>query len=218
MSILGSFINFVLHIDKHLSVVIQQFGGVTYAILFLIIFAETGFVLMPFLPGDSLLFTAGAFAAIGSLNVYLVLALLALAAILGDSMNYWIGYHLGPKVFQRSRFFKREHLEKTKEFYQKHGKKTIILARFMPMVRTFAPFVAGIGAMDYSLFLLYNIIGGIIWVCLFVLGGYFFGNLAWVQENFSLVILGIIILSLLPAMTEILKHRLRRERHRTKKR
>jgi len=213
MALLASFIDLILHIDIHLAAIIQSYGSLTYALLFLIIFIETGLVLTPFLPGDSLLFAAGSFAAIGSLNIYLLLFLLTVAAILGDSLNYFIGYHFGQSVFNKSRFFHPEYLEKTKTFYEKYGRKTIILARFVPIVRTFAPFVAGIGKMNYSTFLLNNIIGGIAWVLLFVLGGYFLGGLSLVKENFSLFILMIIIVSLIPLLVELVKHYRKKNLH-----
>lgn len=210
MDLLMNFVDLFLHLDKYLSVVIEDFGLWTYLLLFFVIFMETGFVVTPFLPGDSLLFAAGTFAALGSFNIVGLLLLLTAAAILGDTVNYWIGHFIGPKVFhEKIRFVKREHLERTHEFYEKHGGKTIVLARFVPIIRTFAPFVAGVGRMTYGHFITYNVIGGIVWVCLFTLGGYFFGNLQVVKENFTLVILVIIAISLLPALYEILKTRLK---------
>jgi membrane-associated protein len=206
MDLLLSFVDLFLHLDKHLADIIDKFGIWTYAILFLVIFMETGFVVTPFLPGDSLLFAAGTFAALGSLNVGLLLLLLIVAAILGDTVNYWIGHYMGPRVFEENiRFIKKEHLERTHEFYEKHGGKTIVLARFVPIIRTFAPFVAGVGRMTYRHFVIYNVFGGIVWVTLFTLGGYFFGNLQVVKENFTLVVLGIIAISLVPAVYEALK-------------
>ncbi len=203
------FIDFFLHLDKHLAEVIASYGVYTYALLFVIIFLETGLVVTPILPGDSLLFAAGTFAALGSLNVGVVFVLLTVAAILGDTVNYAIGKYLGPKVFHfpKSRFFNPEHLRKTHAFYEKYGGKTIIIARFVPIVRTFAPFVAGIGAMTYPKFLAYNVIGGVAWVAICVFAGYFFGNLPFVKKNFSLVILAIIVISVLPAVFEYLRHR-----------
>lgn len=208
MDFLMSLLDFVLHLDRYLSVVIANYGLWTYLLLFLVIFMETGFVVTPFLPGDSLLFAAGTFAALGVLNVAFLLLLLAGAAILGDTVNYWIGHYVGPRVFRENvRFVKREHLERTHEFYEKHGGKTIVLARFIPIIRTFAPFVAGVGRMTYGRFIAYNVVGGMAWVSLFTLGGFFFGNLPLVKENFSLVVLAIIAVSLLPAVYEVLRAR-----------
>lgn len=211
---MANIIDFILHIDKYLSIIIQNYGIFVYGILFFIIFLETGFVLTPFLPGDSLIFAAAAFASRGDLNVFLLFIIFSVAAILGDSLNYWIGNIFGARVFEKSRFFKKEYLDRTKDFFEKHGGKAIVLARFIPIVRTFAPFVAGIGNMKYSKFLTYNIVGGIFWVGLFVFGGYFFGNIPFVQENFSLVIVAIIIISVLPIFYEWIKHvdRKRKER------
>lgn len=211
MEVLHQIIDVFLHLDKHLNEVIQQYGTLTYAILFLIIFVETGLIVMPFLPGDSLLFTAGALAAIdGSpLNVGFLIVLLIIAAFLGDTLNYSVGNYFGPKVFKRDyRFLKKEYLIKTEEFYNKHGGKTIIFARFIPIIRTFAPFVAGVGTMKYGKFLTYNIVGGVVWVVGFVMLGYFFGNLAIVKKYFTLVIFGIIILSVLPPAIEVIKHKM----------
>ncbi len=210
MELIHQFIDLVMHLDKHLGDVIQHYGNITYFILFLIIFCETGLVVTPFLPGDSLLFATGALAAsTGSLNVMLVFLILSAAAILGDTVNYWLGHFIGPKVFhyESTRFFKKEHLERTHKFYEKYGAKTIILARFIPVIRTFAPFVAGIGAMTYGKFILYNVAGGILWISLFTFSGYKFGNLPAVKENFTFVLLSIIFLSVLPALVEIWKHR-----------
>jgi membrane-associated protein len=213
MDLVTFFIDLFLHLDKHLSVVIQTYGTWTYLLLFFVIFMETGFVVTPFLPGDSLLFAAGTFAspALGSvLNIWLLYFLLIGAAFIGDTVNYWIGHFIGPRAFSGEiRFLKREYLERTEAFYQKHGGKTIVLARFIPIIRTFAPFVAGVGKMSYIHFISYNILGGIAWVTLFTWGGYFFGNLPFVKENFSFVVLAIIFLSILPAIIEILKSRLR---------
>jgi membrane-associated protein len=208
-------IDFVLHLDRHLAEIIRDYGTWTYAILFTIVFLETGLVVTPFLPGDSLLFAAGSFAALqnpdGShvLGFWLLFVLLSVAAVLGDTVNYAIGAYLGPKVFhfERSRFFNPEHLRKTHQFYEKYGGKTIIIARFVPIVRTFAPFVAGVGAMTYARFLAYNVVGGVLWVAICLSAGYFFGNLPFVKKNFSLVILVIIIISVMPAVIEYLKHR-----------
>lgn len=209
MEWLSYLIEFVLHLDKHLHELVLHYGTWVYGILFLIIFAETGLVIMPLLPGDSLLFAAGAVAATGGLDPHLLVILLIIAAILGDTVNYWIGHYVGPRVFSQthSRWFNPQHLQRTHHFYQKHGGKTIVLARFLPIIRTFAPFVAGVGRMDYVHFLIYNIIGGIIWVSSFVYMGYFFGNLPIVKENFTLVILAIIVISLLPIVIEFFKHR-----------
>ena len=208
MEFIQTLIDLFIHLDEHLSNIILQFGGWTYLILFLVIFAETGLVITPFLPGDSLLFAVGAFAANGVLNVWLIIVLLLAAAILGDSVNYSIGHYIGPRVFtDNMRFLKKEHLEKTQAFYEKHGGKTIILARFVPIIRTFAPFVAGVGVMDYRRFITFNVVGALIWVPLFTLAGYFFGNLPFVQKNFEYVILVIIGLSVLPAVYEFIKDR-----------
>jgi membrane-associated protein len=206
-------VDLFLHLDKHLHEIILQYGTLTYAILFGVIFAETGLVFTPFLPGDSLLFAAGTFAAIGSLNVHLLFLLLTIAAILGDTVNYWIGNYFGPRVFEKKiRFLKKEHLEKTHQFYEKHGGKTIIIARFIPIIRTFAPFVAGVGAMTYSKFILFNIVGGVLWCALFVYGGYFFGNLPIVKNNFSIVIIVIIFISILPGIIEFARHKLSKQK------
>ncbi len=209
MELIGSLIDFILHLDKYLVEIVQQYGTLTYAILFLIIFCETGLVVTPFLPGDSLLFAVGAIAAKGALNVYWIYLLLGLAAILGDSTNYWIGYFVGPKVFrsESSRWLNRSHLERTHEFYEKYGGKTVIIARFMPIVRTFAPFVAGIGRMTYLKFLFFSVTGTVLWIGGFVTAGYLFGNIPFVQENFSLAVIAIIIISLMPAVIEALRAR-----------
>ena len=210
MELITYLIDLFLHLDKHLSVVIQTYGTWTYLLLFLIIFLETGLVVTPFLPGDSLIFAAGTFAGLGSLNVWLLFVLLTAAAIIGDTVNYWIGHFIGPRAFSGEiRFLKKEYLDRTHAFYEKHGGKTIILARFVPIIRTFAPFVAGIGAMSYGHFITYNVVGGVVWVALFTFGGYFFGNLKFVQENFTLVVLAIIFISVLPAVVEFLKERSR---------
>ncbi|MCC6346523.1 MAG: DedA family protein [Nitrospirales bacterium] len=209
MDLIVSFIDIFMHLDKHLSAIIQEYGTVTYLILFLIIFCETGLVVTPFLPGDSLLFAAGTFAALGSLDPFWLFVLLSIAAVAGDTVNYWIGNFLGSKVFQyeNSRFFRKEHLQRTHLFYEKYGGKTIIIARFVPILRTFAPFVAGVGSMAYGRFLSYNVIGGIAWIGLCVFAGYFFGALPVVRNNFTLVILAIILISLLPGIVEVLRHR-----------
>ncbi len=205
-------VDFLLHFDVHLINFVDAYGAWTYGILFLIIFLETGLVITPFLPGDSLLFAAGAIAAQGSLEVGWLFLLLCLAAIGGDNTNYWIGHYVGPAVFkqERSRFFKRSYLEKTHRFYEKYGNIAVILARFIPIVRTFTPFVAGIGQMTYRRFLIYDVIGGIVWISLFTFGGYFFGNIPFVQRNFSLVVVVIILLSVLPPVIEAIRHRLKK--------
>ena len=201
-------IDLVLHLDEYLNVIITNYGVWTYGILFLIIFMETGFVVTPFLPGDSLLFAAGSFAALGSLNPVYLFVLLSIAAVLGDTINYAIGAYIGPKAFSGEvKYLKREHLDRTHEFYEKHGGKTIILARFIPIIRTFAPFVAGIGSMTYSRFIIFNVVGGITWVALFTFGGYYFGNLPVVRNNFELVIFAIIFISFIPPILEFFKAR-----------
>ncbi len=209
MDFLTKLINIVLQLDKHLSALIQSYGIWTYLILFAVIFCETGLVVFPFLPGDSLLFAAGSFASLGALKVTWLFMILSAAAVLGDTVNYWIGHALGPKVFRKesSRFFKREYLDRTHAFYEKYGGKTIIIARFVPIIRTFAPFVAGIGSMSYGKFLSYNVIGGVSWVAVFVFGGYFFGNIPIVRRNFTLVIIMIIIISMMPGLIEYIRHK-----------
>jgi membrane-associated protein len=213
-------IDLFLHLDEYLGVVISQYGALTYALLFGVIFMETGLVVTPFLPGDSLLFAAGTFAspalavATGKppLSIVLLWFLLFVAAVLGDTANYWIGHTIGPRAFSGNvRFLKKEHLDRTHAFYEKHGGKTIILARFVPIIRTFAPFVAGVGAMSYSHFIAYNVIGGFLWVTLFTLMGYFFGNLSIVRDNFSLVVIAIVLISVLPAVYEVAKEKMTRK-------
>jgi membrane-associated protein len=199
-------IDFILHIDVHLGALITQYGTLTYAILFGIIFIETGLVFFPFLPGDSLLFAAGAFSALGSLNIFIVIPLLMLAAVLGDTVNYWIGHFFGEKLIANPRIpIKKEHIEETQKFFTKHGGKTIILARFVPIVRTFAPFVAGIGKMHYGQFISFNVIGGISWVLLGTTLGYFFGNIPVVKDNFSVIILVIVLISVIPMLIPLIK-------------
>jgi membrane-associated protein len=211
LDLLRSIMDFFLHLDQHLSQAISQYGGWTHLLLFLIVFCETGLVVTPFLPGDSLLFAAGTFAALGALDLWLIILLLVVAAILGDTVNYWVGAYVGPRAFSGNmRFLKQEYLDRTRAFYEKHGGKTIIMARFVPIIRTFAPFVAGVGAMSYPRFITYNVVGAVLWVVLFVLGGYFFGNIRVVRENFTLVILAIIGISLLPILVESLRARGRR--------
>lgn len=201
--------DYVLHIDKYLANIIDSFGNWTYVLLFAVIFAETGLVVMPFLPGDSLLFAVGALAGAGLLNIWVIYISMLVAAILGDTVNYWAGHYIGPKVFKKnnSRLFKKEYLEKTRVFYEKHGGKTIIIARFLPIIRTFAPFVAGIGNMHYGTFLLYNITGAFIWVTSLTFIGYFFGGLPWVKANFEYAIFGIIAISLLPLIVEYINYK-----------
>ena len=208
MELVRQLIDFVLHIDTHLDAIIQSYGTWTYALVFAIVFCETGLVVTPFLPGDSLLFALGAFSARGSLDLSVVILILSVAAILGDTVNYWIGAIIGPKVFhtERTRFLNKRHLQRTHEFYERHGGKTIIIARFVPIIRTFAPFVAGIGKMSYGKFVAYNVIGGLAWVLLFVLGGYYFGNLPVVKRNFTFVIMAIIVISVIPAVVEWIRH------------
>jgi membrane-associated protein len=207
MTSLHVFIDFVLHLDRHLAGIIRDYGTWTYGILCLIVFCETGLVVLPLLPGDSLLFAAGTFAALGSLNPWLLFALLAAAAIAGDNVNYWVGRQVGPRAFSgRVRFLKVSHLERTRTFFARHGTRAIVLARFVPIVRTFTPFVAGVGEMPYLRFLGYDVGGGILWVGLFTWAGFFFGNLPAVRRNFSLVVMGIIIVSALPILIEVTKN------------
>ncbi len=202
MELLAQFVDLVLHLDVHLSVLVQQYGLWIYAILFFVIFAETGFVVTPFLPGDSLLFVAGALAALGQggMDITTLILVLLIAAVLGNMVNYQIGRFIGPKVFhwESSRFFNKAALEKTHAFYEKHGGKTLVISRFMPVFRTFAPFVAGVGAMTYARFFLFNLVGALAWIVSLSLAGYFFGNLPWVKQNLSLVIVGIIVVSMIP--------------------
>lgn len=210
MEILKSFVDIMLHLDVHLSEFVSQYGTFTYAILFLVIFAETGFVVTPFLPGDSLLFAAGAIASFGSLNIGVMVLLLIVAAVFGDTANYWIGHFLGRKIVDNPhiKFINQEHIDKTEQFYKKHGAKTIILARFVPIVRTFAPFVAGVGSMHYSTFITYNIVGGVLWVSLFTLLGYFFGNMPFIKHNFHYAVFAIIGLSIVPMIYEFIQAKL----------
>lgn len=210
MQLIQMTIDFILHIDTHLSAIVQNYGMWSYAVLFLIVFCETGLVVLPFLPGDSLIFAAGALVSVSSMNIFTLLLVLMAAAIIGDTVNYEIGKLLGRGLYenQNIKFIKKEYLDKTNSFYDKHGGKTIILARFVPIIRTFAPFVAGMGKMHYSKFISYNIIGGITWVALFTLMGYFFGNLPAVQHNFTLVIFAIILVSVLPGAFAYLKSKI----------
>src|SRR5712664_1643636 len=210
MELVAQLWDFVVHLDAHLAAFVAQHGAWVYGLLFLIVFCETGLVVTPFLPGDSLLVAVGTFAALGALDLALVIGLLSVAAILGDSVNYAIGARLGPRVFhEESRFLNRRHLERTREFYERYGAKTIVIARFVPIVRTFAPFVAGIGQMRYARFLFYNVAGGVGWIVILVMGGYLFGDIPAVRRNFSLVIFAIIVLSILPALVEVARQRRR---------
>lgn len=207
--VFSKFLDMILHLDKYIAVLTQSYGAWMYGILFLVLFAETGLVFFPFLPGDSLLFVVGSFAAQGSFNIFSLIFLLSFAAILGDTVNYWIGHSFGRYLIQHA-WIKQHYIQHTEEFYEKHGKKTIILARFIPIIRTFAPFIAGIGKMDYPVFFLYNIIGGVLWVTLFLTLGYFFGRLSYVQEHFGLFVIGIIIFSLIPLVKEVY-HQMRKK-------
>jgi membrane-associated protein len=209
MELITYLIDLFLHLDEHLANIISQYGTWTYGILFFVIFMETGFVVTPFLPGDSLLFAAGTFASpvMGeALNVYLLVGLLTVAAILGDTVNYWIGHYVGERAYD-SRWVKKEYIERTQAFFAKHGGKTIFLARFVPIIRTFAPFVAGVGKMSYGYFISYNFIGALVWVPLFTFAGYFFGTMPFVQKNFEFVIIAIILISLIPVFYEAWKAR-----------
>lgn len=216
MEIITQVLDFFLHLGDYLGMIIEAFGIWTYVILFLVIFAETGLVVTPFLPGDSLLFLVGAFAGLGYLNIIVVYVLLLIAAILGDSVNYWLGNKIGPRVFNKenSRVFNKEYLEKTRKFYDKYGAKTIIIARFVPIVRTFAPFVAGIGSMEYKTFFKYNVIGAFIWVTSLVFAGYFLGNNELVKKNIEVAIFLIIGISLLPMVFEFVKHKMEKRKQR----
>lgn len=211
MELIQTLVDLFLHLDKHLGQVIHTYDTWSYVLLFFVIFMETGFVVTPFLPGDSLLFAAGTFASPAlnsSLNIWALLGLLMVAAVAGDTLNYWIGHLIGPRAFSGNvRFLKKEYLDRTHAFYEKHGGKTIVIARFIPIIRTFAPFVAGVGRMRYGYFITYNIVGGLIWTALFVFGGYFFGNLPFVQDHFSLIIIAIIVISAIPAVIEAVKAR-----------
>jgi membrane-associated protein len=209
MDLITTLIDFIIHIDEHLSVIISNYGAWTYGILFLIVFAETGFVVTPFLPGDSLIFAAATFAARGDINPWVLFLVVATAGIIGDAVNYSIGHYIGPRVFTEDvRFLRREYLDKAHEFFEKHGGKAIFLARFVPIIRTFVPFVAGAGAMSYGKFVVYNVLGALTWVGLFDILGYFFGNIPAVEEHFSLVVIGIILVSLVPAVSEFIKARM----------
>jgi membrane-associated protein len=209
LDLIAQFIDIVLNLDKHLVWVVQNYGDYIYALLFLVIFCETGLVVTPFLPGDSLLFVAGALAATGHMDVHGLFAALATASFLGDNTNYWIGRFIGPKVFRSrdSRWLNRAYLEKTHQFYERHGGKTIVIARFMPIVRTFAPFVAGIGRMTYTQFLFYSFAGSILWISSFVYGGYYFGNIPFIKQNLTWFIIGIVLLSIAPGVIAWLRAR-----------
>lgn len=211
MEAITNIISFILHIDKHLGEIISNYGTLSYLILFGVIFAETGLVFVPFLPGDSLLFAAGAFAALGSFNIYLILVSLFTAAFAGDTVNYWIGHFFGQKIIDNPKipFINQKHIDETQEFYKKHGGKTIFLARFVPIVRTFAPFVAGVGKMNYGNFIKYNLSGAFVWVFGFTLLGFFFGNIPFIKENFSIVVLAIVALSAMPVVYEFVKARIK---------
>jgi len=214
MELLQDFIDVVLHLDRHLLDLCTQYGTWVYAILFVVIFCETGLVVTPFLPGDSLLFAVGSLAAINALDLTTSIILLLLAAILGDTVNYWIGDYVGPKVFHKenSRLLNKEYLIRTHQFYEKHGGKTIIIARFLPIIRTFAPFVAGIGSMTYRRFLLFNVVGGAAWVLLFIPAGYFFGSVPIVKNNFSLVIIALVLIPGLPTVIEVIRMQLKKRK------
>jgi len=210
MTLIKAVIDFVLNIDKNLVMMAAQYGGWIYGILFAVIFSETGLVVTPFLPGDSLLFAAGALAAMGSFNIVYLWIILAVAAFLGDTVNYWIGHFIGPKAFSmNSGILKKEYLDKAQAFYDKHGGKAIVLARFVPIVRTFAPFVAGVGKMHYGNFITYNLMGGLLWVTLFTMGGFFFGNIPWVKHNFEIVVVVIVLISVVPIVIEWIKSKRR---------
>jgi membrane-associated protein len=213
MEIITNIIDFILNIDTHLGEIIVRYGVLSYLVLWGIIFAETGFVFTPFLPGDSLLFAAGAFAALGSFNILVLLVILWIAAFLGDTVNYWIGHFFGHKIISHPKIpINQKHIDKTQKFYDKHGGKTIFLARFIPIIRTFAPFVAGVGKMEYKKFITFNIAGGFVWVFGFVLVGYFFGNLPQVKENFSVVVIAIVLISVVPIFVEFAKAKLHKKK------
>ncbi len=207
MELIQMAIDIFLHLDKHLATIIQTYGALTYLLLFVIIFCETGLVVTPFLPGDSLLFAAGVFASMGSLNIAVLLVLLGIAAVAGDTVNYWVGHFVGPRLFrgEKIKFLNQKHLDRTHEFFERYGAETIIIARFVPFVRTFAPFVAGVGSMSYARFITYNVFGGLLWVFLLTLGGYFFANMPVVKDHFSVVVLAIIVISLLPGVYEFMR-------------
>lgn len=209
MSIIGTFINVILHLDKYLNVITQNYGVWTYILIFLIIFCETGLVITPFLPGDSILFATGALAAIGSLKILILFMLFYMAAVIGDTVNYYIGQKVGNKILEKEnvKYINKEYLKKANSFYEKHGSMTIVVGRFIPIIRTFVPFVAGIGEMSYSKFIIYNMLGGLLWVTLFLGGGYFFGNLPFIKQHFSYVLIAIIIISIIPVITAFIKEK-----------
>jgi membrane-associated protein len=209
MEVILSAIDFIVHLDKHLSEIIRVFGGWSYLLLFIVVFAETGLIITPFLPGDSLLFVVGALSALGAFDPFWIFLVLVSAAIIGDTVNYAVGKYFGDRILKKGggRFFKKEHVEETHKFFERHGGKTIILARFVPIIRTFAPFVAGIGKMEYRKFVLYNITGALLWVVIFFFGGYFFGNIPFVKNNFAIAILGIIIVSVIPILIESVRRK-----------
>ncbi len=216
MELFQDLIEFILHLDRHLLELCNAYGPWVYAILFVVIFCETGLVVTPFLPGDSLLFAVGSLAAIGALDVTLSIVLLVSAAILGDTVNYWIGDFVGPKVFheEHGQWLNKEYLIRTHQFYEKHGGKTIVIARFLPIIRTFAPFVAGIGSMTYRRFLLFNVFGGVLWVCLFIPAGYFFGSVPFIKDNFSLVIIALVLIPGIPSVVEFIRIQIKRRKAR----
>jgi membrane-associated protein len=212
-----TFIDFVLHVDKHLNVLIASYGTGIYLILFMIVFIETGLVFVPFLPGDSLIFISGTLAGSGIMNVWILWFIFFFAATLGDNLNYWIGYHFGKKVFEKSRFFNKDYLHKTEAFYAKHGKKTIFMARFVPIIRTFSPFVAGIGKMKYRQFVIFDLLGTFAWVTLFLTAGYFFGGLPFVKNNLVIVTFVIIFISFIPVIIELIKHKIAKSKEKKEK-
>ncbi len=209
MSSIETFINLILHSDKYLNVITQNYGGWTYVIIFLIIFCETGLVITPFLPGDSILFATGALASIGSLKISILFMLLCMAAVIGDTVNYYIGQKVGKKILEKKdvKYINKEYLKKANSFYEKHGPMAIVLGRFIPIIRTFVPFVAGIGEMSYLKFTIYNMLGGLLWVTLFLGGGYFFGNLPFIKQHFSYVVIAIIVISIIPAIAVFIKEK-----------